>query len=521
MLSIVLGNIYYFMQLSTSTSIDSFKVLYEKEKTEKELLKLEVMKLQIQLQKLTQIVFGGKGERFVPNPAQLTLDIEAETIAPSSNIAHAKKIEYIKTAAPKKRDLSELGVYMQHLDRVYETREPDNLPEGAAKIGEEQHEILEQTPGKTFVRVIVIPKYKIAAPTECDKDQFVSAPTPERPLFKCVAGSSLLAHLLVDKFCDHMPLFRQQKKYERNGVSIPYNTFIDWNGRAVDLISIVGKALLKEITQSSYIHVDETGMPVLLGKESGKTRKIHDGYLWCYNDSIKKLVYFDYQPGRGQKNTINILKDFAGIIQTDGWHVYEGVAAKQKSITQICCMAHARRKFVEALPYDKENAEYALTKFNALYEIERRCKKEALCFDQITEVRQRESVPILNELHEWMQATFKSMLPSNHISLAIGYSLERWERLCYYTKDGMLNPDNNPVERGIRPVALGRKNYLFAGSHKGAERIAMMYSLIGTCKLNNVNPYEWLKDVLDKINSWPINKISELLPHKWKPANQQ
>ncbi len=509
------------MQLTSAINIESFKSLYEQEKKEKELLKAEVMKLQLQLHKLTQIVFGGKSERFVPNPAQLTLGIDAETAAPSCNIAQAKKIEYVQTSTPKKRDLSELGVYMQHLDRVYETREPENLPADAIKIGEEHHEILEQTPGKTFVRVIVIPKYKIADAADSEKTKVIAAATPERPLFKCVAGSSLIAQIMVDKFCDHLPLFRQQKRFERGGVSIPYNTFIDWTGRGVDLVSIVGDALLKEIIQSPYIHVDETGLPVLLGKESTKAKKIHDGYLWCYNDSIKNLVYFDYQPGRGEKHTIGILKDFCGIIQTDGWHVYEGVAAKQNNITQICCMAHARRKFVEAMPYDKELAEYALTKFNALYEIERRCKKEALSFEQITEVRQREAVPILKELHQWMLAEYKSLLPSKHITSAIGYSLERWDRLCYYTKDGMLNPDNNPVERAIRPVAIGRKNYLFAGSHKGAQRLAMMYSLIGTCKLNNINPYEWLKDVLDKINSWPVNRVSELLPHKWKLTNQQ
>ena len=170
---------------------------------------------------------------------------------------------------------------------------------------------------------------------------------------------------------------------------------------------------------------------------------------------------------RGQKHTIGILKDFRGIIQTDGWHVYEGVAAKQKDITQICCMAHARRKFFEARPYDKELAEYALTKFHDLYEIERNCKEQHLSYDEIKNVRQREAVPILNELHQWMITQYKILLPSSPIRTAIAYSLERWERLCYYTKDGMLNPDNNPVERSIRPVALGRKNYLFAGSHKG------------------------------------------------------
>lgn len=495
---------------------NSLHRLYQEALKEKEALKTEVMKLQLQLHKLTQMVFGSKSERLVLNPAQLTLDLTAEEAAPATNLADVKKIEYIKTATPKKRDLSELGAYMQHLDHVYETREPDNLPEGAIKIGEEHHEILEQTPGKTFVRVIVIPKYKIASVDGSDKTTIIAAQAPERPLFKCMAGASILAQILVDKFCDHLPLFRQHKRFERNGVSIPYNTFIDWTGKAIDKLTVLGDALLKEIMASSYIHVDETGLPVLLGKENSRSKKMHRGYLWGYHDSIKNLVYFDYQPGRGEKHTIGILQNFHGIIQTDGWHVYEGVAAKQKEIKQICCLAHARRKFVEAMPYDKEPAQYALTKFSALYKIESNCKNQGLSWDEITKVRQREAQPILEELHKWMLEEYKTLLPSAHITTAIGYCLERWERLCYYTSDGMLNPDNNPVERSIRPVVIGRKNYLFAGSHQAAQRLAMIYSLLGTCKLNDVNPYAWLKDVFDKINSWPINRIHELLPHNWK-----
>lgn len=495
---------------------NSLHRLYQEALKEKEALKTEVMKLQLQLHKLTQMVFGSKSERLVLNPAQLTLDLTAEEAAPATNLADVKKIEYIKTATPKKRDLSELGAYMQHLDHVYETREPDNLPEGAIKIGEEHHEILEQTPGKTFVRVIVIPKYKIASVDGSDKTTIIAAQAPERPLFKCMAGASILAQILVDKFCDHLPLFRQHKRFERNGVSIPYNTFIDWTGKAIDKLTVLGDALLKEIMASSYIHVDETGLPVLLGKENSRSKKMHRGYLWGYHDSIKNLVYFDYQPGRGEKHTIGILQNFHGIIQTDGWHVYEGVAAKQKEIKQICCLAHARRKFVEAMPYDKEPAQYALTKFSALYKIESTCKNQGLSWDEITKVRQREAQPILEELHKWMLEEYKTLLPSAHITTAIGYCLERWERLCYYTSDGMLNPDNNPVERSIRPVVIGRKNYLFAGSHQAAQRLAMIYSLLGTCKLNDVNPYAWLKDVFDKINSWPINRIHELLPHNWK-----
>ncbi len=504
------------MELTSTIEYTSLHSLYQKEKTEKEALKAEVIKLRDHLQKVLQAVYGGKSERFVPNTAQLTFDIVTETHVAATDLSKAKRIEYVKTGTPKKRELPELNGYLEYLPRVYETREPENIPAGAQKIGQEEHLVIENKPGEVFLRVIVIPKYKLAELNDRDNTQIISAATPERPLAKCLAGASLLAQMLVDKFCDHLPMNRQQKRYERNGVSIPYNTLLAWTGKAVDKISLLGPVLLKEIIGSSYIHVDETGLKVLVGHQNNKTKKAHDGYLWCYNNSLLKLVYFDYQPGRGEKHTIGILKDFRGIIQTDGWQVYEGIAAKQKDITQICCLAHARRKFFESKATEKELAEYALTKFNALYEIERRCKEDQLCYEQIKNVRQRDALPILKELHEWMIAQYTTLLPSSPIRGAIAYSLERWERLCYYTNDGQLNPDNNPVERQIRPVALGRNNFFFAGSHKGAERLALIYSLIGTCKLNDVNPYEWLKDVLDKLNSWPINKIHELLPHNWK-----
>ena len=509
------------MELAASLDFQTLKGLYVKEKEEKEELKVEVMKLTLHLQKLIQIVYGGKSERFVPNPAQLTLGITADTAAPATDLSKAKKIVYVKDGQSKKRDLPNLSTYLEYLPRVYETWEPENVPQGSQKIGQDEHLIIESKPAEVFARVILIPKYKLPAVPGTEGTRIISAPAPQRPLPKCLAGASLLAQILTDKFCDHLPLHRQVKRYERNGVSIPYNTFIDWTGRSIDLISVLGPPLLKEIIESSYMHVDETGLKVLLGKENTKGRKIHDGYLWCYNNSILKLVYFDYQPGRGQKHAIGILKDFRGIIQTDGWHVYEGVAARQKDITQICCLAHARRKFNESLSSDKELAEYALTQFKLLYEIESDCKEKKLSYEQITRERQQKAVPIMNELHQWMLAQYKTLLPSSPILAAIAYSLERWDRLCYYTKDGMLNPDNNPVERAIRPVAVGRKNFMFAGSHKAAERLALIYSLMATCKVNDVNPYQYLKDVLGKINSWPINRIHELLPHHWKQANEK
>lgn len=502
------------MELAQPIDFKSLYQLYEQEKKQKDELKAELMKMQLQLQKFAQMIFGSKSERFIANPAQLTLDINTENVNPACHIGQAKKIEYVKTNQPRKRNLTELSTYLEDLPRIYETRQPDNIPEGAVKIGEDSYEMLEYSPGILFVRVIITPKYKV--PGGDDKTQIIAALAPNRPLAKCVAAPSLLAQLLIDKFADHIPVFRQAKRFERGGVLLPYNTILDWAGKTIDLLSPLYEALKKEVLASRYIHVDETGLKVLCDKLTKKSRKIHDGWLWCYNNSIQKLVFFDYQHGRGEECTEGILKNFKGIIQTDGWEVYKSVASKQEDITQICCLAHARRKFNDAKPYDKERAEYALTKFGAIYEIERKCKQQGLSYDEITKVRQVEAVPILNELHQWMLREYKTLLPTDHITIAINYALKRWDRLCYYTKDGMLNPDNNPVERSIRPVAIGRKNYLFAGSQRGAERLAMIYSLIGTCIMNNINPYDWLKDVIEKINDHPINKVSELLPHNWK-----
>lgn len=259
-----------------------------------------------------------------------------------------------------------------------------------------------------YVKVIVTPTYKITA--NADQTVFVSEPAPSRPLAKCVAGPSVLAQILVDKFCDHiLPVARQVRRFERDGLTIPYNTLLDWGGKSIDLITVVYDALKKQILASPYIHVDETGLKVLLGKESkGKKNKhIHSGFLWCYHSSRDKLVFFDYRSGRGEEHTHEILKDYKGIIQTDCWQVYKNVADKNKDITQICYLAHARRKYKDAEPYDKERSEYALGKFKALYDIERECKEKNLTEEEIKSKRQKESVSILHELHEWMVAQYK------------------------------------------------------------------------------------------------------------------
>ena len=234
-----------------------------------------------------------------------------------------------------------------------------------------------------------------------------------------------------------------------------------------------------------------------------------------YHNSLQDLVLFDYQPGRGREGPSEMLKDFKGHLQTDGYAAYN-IFDQQKAVTLLHCMAHARRKFVEAQLNDAGRAEYALSQFQLLYAIERRAADQQFSHEQVQQLRQQEAVPILEALGKWMQQTYIEVLPKSAIGKALAYSIERWKQLMIYTTDGRLNIDNNPVENAIRPVAIGRKNYLFAGSHDAAQRSAMLYSLLGTCKLHDVNPFDWMKTVLQKLPSHPINKIQQLLPHCYK-----
>jgi hypothetical protein len=271
------------------------------------------------------------------------------------------------------------------------------------------------------------------------------------------------------------------------------------------------EALRAEVLKAGYLHADETPIKVMSKEKKGET---HRGYYWVYQDSLAKQVFFDYQEGRGREGPTEVLKDFTGYLQTDGFTVYDRFD-KQDGVTLLHCMAHARRKFNDALDNDEARANHALQEIQKLYAIERTCKEQGLDATQIYEVRQKQSLPILIELGTWMKEQYAQVLQRGVIGDALAYSIKRWDRLMIYTSNGILNIDNNPVENSIRPVALGRKNYLFAGSHEAAKRSGMLYSLLGTCKMHEIEPTAWLKEVLKRIPSHPINRIKELLPQNW------
>ncbi len=521
------------MQTAQQPHID-YKQLYEQQLVEigklNEALSIEkrelgdqITALSAEVARLRKLIFGVKVERFVPaanaTPAQLqlALDLDADTVA-QCKITSATTVHYVRTrvevidkpkAHPGRMKLPE------HLRRQTFLLKPDSDVSGLQKIGEDITEILDYIPAELYVRQYIRPKY--AAPLSAGGSTVLAAALPGRLLEKCMAGEGLLAQMIVDKYLDHLPIHRQLQRYARMGVSIAQSTSNDWFRLVLNHLHALYEAHKRITLATSYLGADETPIKVLDENKKGAT---HRGFYWVYHNSEQKLVLFDYRPGRGREGPDDILKDFQGYLQTDGYSAYEDFG-RRPGITLLHCMAHGRRKFHEALQNDQPRAEYALQLFGQLYAIERRIKEQALTGDAVVELRRREALPILQTLKTWMEAEYPALVvKKSPIAQAMAYFLPRWEKLCIYTTDARLNIDNNLVENAIRPVAVGRKNYLFAGSHEAAQRAAMVYSLLATCKLHDINPYYWLRDVLENMHRFTTQNIESLLPQNWKKLPQ-
>jgi hypothetical protein len=252
--------------------------------------------------------------------------------------------------------------------------------------------------------------------------------------------------------------------------------------------------------------------------ESEKKGACHLGYYWAYHAPAHGLVLFDYQKGRGQEGPGKLLVNFRGVLQSDGYQVYQALFKNSEKVNQIFCMAHIRRKFDEASSYDQERSSYAIKEIAKLYAIEKQIREAdaVLGEEEIVKLRFTESMPILSSMKAWMLNQYPAVLPQSPIGKAISYALGLWDNMKYYCLHGQLQIDNNAIENAIRPIALGRKNYLFAGTHETAQNAAMVYSLFATCKKNNLNPQQWLADILNKLNDPNYEgKFSDILPHRW------
>jgi transposase len=473
----------------------------------------EIEHLKLLLAKLHRMQFGRKSEKFERHIEQLELRLEeleskrGENEPPAPAPAPVNAASTPTAAKPTRRALP------GHLPRQTRRHEPKETvcPECQGelrKLGEDVSEMLEYVPASFVVIRHVRTKLSCA---KCDC--IVQAAAPSRPIERGVAGPGLLAHVLVSKYCDHLPLYRQSEMYARQDVELERSTLADWVGGRAQLLEPLVEALRRYVMAASKLHADDTPVPVL-APGNGKTKT---GRLWTYvrddrpaGDTANPAVWFAYSPDRKGEHPERHLEKFRGTLQADAYAGFNQLYENGR-IEQAACWAHVRRKF-----YDLEQAHAspvareALQRIGAVYGIEEQIRGRPP--EQRREVRRAQAKPLLDSLRQWFEATLSKLSRKSETTAAIRYALPRWDALTRYIEDGHIEIDNNAAERSLRGVALGRKNYLFAGSDAGGERAAGIYSLIGSAKLNGIDPEAYLRQVLTCIADHPISRIEDLLP---------
>ena len=478
----------------------------------------EIEHLKFIIAKFRRMQFGRRSEQMDDTITQFELALEelesvrAEQTSDEPS-ASDDEAEPGVPAKPKRKPLPD------HLPRESVKHLPEDCccPDcGGAlkKLGEDVAEVLEYVPASFRVIRHVRPKLACAA---CDR--IVQAAAPSRPIARGMAGPGLLAHVLVAKYCDHLPLYRQSGIYAREGIELERSTLAGWVGQCNMLLRPLVAALQKHVLSGDKLHADDTPVPVLAPGE-GKTKT---GRLWTYvrddrpaGQETPPAVWFAYSPNRRGEHPQAHLKSFKGVLQADAYGGFDALYAGG-AIQEAACWAHVRRKFFDLhKAHGSPVATEALKRIGALYGIEATIRGKPPQERQLA--RDAQATPLLLSLHAWLQETLRSLSQKSALAEAIRYALKLWAALVLYTSDGRIEIDNNAAERSLRTVALGRKNFLFAGSDAGGERAAAIYSLIGSAKLNGIDPEAYLRFVIERIADHPVNRVADLLP--WAVAVQ-
>lgn len=373
-------------------------------------------------------------------------------------------------------------------------------------FGEETSEQLEYEPAKMHVIEHARLKYVCKA---CEGN-IVIADKPRQAIEKCLAGPGLLAQVVVNKYGDHQPLHRLEKILKRNGVDLQRSTMCDWMAGCAAALKPLQDRMRELVLASAVIHTDDTPVPV---QEKGRGRT-KQGRFWVYvGDRNHRYAVFDYTPDRTATGPQGWLKLYEGYLQADAYAGYQAMYDTGR-VTEVACWAHARRKFHEARTTNPSVCLQAIAWIRKLYGVEREAREKKLDSDQVLALRQERSVPLLKQIRWWLDE--QDVLPKSPTGAAIEYVRSRWDAFTRYTTDGILAIDNNPAENALRRVALGRKNWLFAGSDKGGHTAATLFSLIASAALHGLDPYLWLRDCLVRIPDIQVSHLDELLPDRWK-----
>ncbi len=519
----------YFCCMQNETAHTVPLDVYQEAVKSKEQLEVEVQQLKDELAMFKRMLLGRKSERFVPSE-EATEQLKLLFDQTPSNELDQKVAQIVASYERKAKDAPKESIHQgrmpipAHIPREEEVIEPAEDVSGMTRIGEDVTEVLEYEVGRLWVRRIVRPRYARTAEQQQQQDQdadpagaIVQAPALELPLGRSKAGVSLVAHILISKYVEHLPLHRLIQRFARSGLKVAPATIGNWVKSGADPLRILYEAYQKIIFRNFYLQMDETTIRVL---EEGKG-KTHLGYLWAVYDPVNHLPFFFYQTGRDHKGPKKLLERFVGILQCDGYSVYETLDKKMELIMLMNCLAHIRRHFFDARSNDELRANTALTMIKVLYQIEEKARKQGLNAEQRLELRRAESKDVFETFGKWLETEYNKVTPSSAIGKAIQYALNRWKNMDVFLQDGKVEIDNNLVENIIRPPAIGRKNYLFAGSHESAQRTAMLYTFFAACKQYNIDPEIWLNDILNRIGDFKVSQLEKLMPHRWKPTSAE
>lgn len=492
---------------------------------------LRINELNRQLEWLRRKVFGRMSEKkhlpLHPEALQLQLSLFPDEMTDEEKAALKKDVEESeqkmtktitvtrKKPARKPLDTTSLPVREHHIYPEGTTDENGSLKAGYVEMGTEVSERLEIIPSSMFVDRTV--RHKVIPASQMREEPknrtIMIAPLPVAPISKGIAGASLLADIIIGKFMYHMPFYRLIYRYKESGVSISSSTMNGWYEASVESLHHLYKLLRQQVMRSEYIQVDESVVPVM-DDERRKTRK---GYEWCVRDGITGQLFFWYDLGsRSNKTAMTLLGGYRGVLQCDGYEAYDQFE-EVNGITLVACWAHVRRKFTESQKEDNRLASEALVYIKKIYSVESEADEAGDTPEERSKRRKEEAYPVLLTFEKWLLDNYYKVTPKSSIGKAISYAYALMDRLSYYVNDGRINIDSNLIENAIRPLAIGRKNWLFCGNDASAYRAAIVYSMIASCKAAGIEPREWMEDVLVRIPEYLANKkdLNELLPVNW------
>lgn len=489
-------------------------------------LQSRIKELTAQVAWLNRQLFGRKSEKLpIIDPSQLDLFAgmlpeNAQQITDARDAA----VERIVKTKEERRQERKNRIMMEDLpvlEQVILT--PDNLDRNLyKKIGQEVTRIVEHKPGQLYIKEIIREKWGLKDNTSVAPKGLsgvLIAPMPMLPIYKGIAGASLLSEILLQKYEYHMPYYRQIKQYTHLGMKgLTESTVDGWFKKTMELLKPLYEVLRQEVMKADYVQADETTTPVI----DKQTHKAAKEYLWMVRAVMERLVLFHYDQGSRAGAVIESLAnryDFKGFLQCDGFAGYETAFKTNPDVRLVNCMVHIRRHFEQALDENRPMAEHALGEIQQLYRIEHMCDDANLSFDERKAKRQELSKPIMEAMKLWMETEGVKYSERSQIGKAITYAYTRWDNMMRYLDDGRLLLDNNLAENEIRPVTLGRKNYLFCGNHEAAGNMAVVCSLLATCRNHDINPRDYLNDIISQMpyhTKASREELIQLLPHQWK-----